>query len=495
MSPAVKLMRAPAAGALLALMLALPVACEKPAPPAATPAPPPPPPAAVVATPAPAPPPAAPPLSAVVTLDPKRRHQTLTGFGASIAWYQDKLVPNPPDGAYQMLFPDLGLDILRLRNRYGRVVKAFDANIGQDVEIYKKATAALGHAPKILLSSWSPPATLKANKVEDCKSNPDCTLAKENNKFVYDKFAEYWRASIAAYRTAGISPDWISIQNEPSFIPPFWEGCRFDASESETYPGYDRALAATHKAIGKLPKPPGMLGPEVLGIHHDMLEKYVKAMNVDQVVGIAHHLYEKGPDNVWDWLNPGPDSYVDEMKAVPALVKKPLYQTEFGTEDDQGHLGGFETALMIHQSLVAEGVVMFLWWDLYWIGDKGLVGIDYRPIRPRDQYFSLRHFARFTDPGWVRIGAASSVDDKVRVSAFASPDEKQLTAIVINSSATEAATVRVDAPGWEGAGSVVYRTVYRPKASETWKELGALPAARTVEMPSRSVATVVLKRP
>ena len=82
-----------------------------------------------------------------------------------------------------------------------------------------------------------------------------------------------------------------------------------------------------------------------------------------------------------------------------------------------------------------------------------------------------------------------------RVSAFASPDDKQLTAIVINSSATETATVRVDAPGWEGAGSVVYRTVYRPKASETWKDLGALPAARTVELPSRSVVTVVLKRP
>ena len=481
------------------IVLAFAAACaDKPAPPAATPAPAPavqPAPApAAAATPPPAPPPA-PPFAAVVTLEAKRRHQALVGFGASIAWYQDKLVPNAPDGAYQMLFPDLGLDILRLRNRFGRVVKNFDANFGQDVEIYKKATAALGHPPKILLSSWTPPATLKASKAEDCKNNPDCTLIKENGKFVYDKFGEYWRASLAAYRAAGISPDWISIQNEPSFIPPFWEGCKFEPTETETYPGYDRALAATYKALRKLPKPPGMLGPEVLGIHHAMLAHYVQAMNMDQVVGIAHHLYEKGPDNVWDWLDPGPDSYIDEMKAVPALVKKPLFQTEFGTEDDKGNLGGFETALMIHNALVEEGVVVFLWWDLYWIGDKGLVGIDYRPIRPRDQYFSLRHFARYTDPGWVRVGAASNVSDKVRASAFASPDEKQLTAIVINSSATEAATVRVDAAGWEGTGSAVFRTVYRSKSSETWKELGALPPARTVEMPPRSVATVVLKRP
>jgi glucuronoarabinoxylan endo-1,4-beta-xylanase len=476
------------AASLAAVTLAVACVPAPAPPPPAAPAPPPPAaPAATAATAAAAAP------AAVVTLDPARRHQALVGFGASIAWYQDKLVPNPPEGAYQMLFPDLGIDILRLRNRYGRVVKAFDANIAQDVEIYRKATEALGRPPKVLISSWTPPATLKASKVEDCKNNPDCTLVKENGKFVYDKFAEYWRASVAAYRAAGISPDWVSIQNEPSFIPPFWEGCKFEATETDAYPGYDKALAATHKALAKLPKPPAMLGPEVLGIHHGLLDKYLKAMNQDLVAGVAHHIYEKGPDNKWDWLDPGPDSYVDELQAVPALTRKPLFQTEFGTEDDQGHLGGFETALMIHHSLVAEGVVAFLWWDLYWIGDKGLVGIDYRPIRPRDQYFSLRHFARFTDTGHVRVGAASSLPDTLRVSAFASPDGNQLTAIVINSG-PEAATVRVDAPGWEGAGSAVYRTVFRPKASERWKEMGALPAARTVDLPARSVATIVLKR-
>jgi hypothetical protein len=36
----------------------------------------------------------------VVTLVPGERHQTLVGFGGSIAWYQNKLVPTPPDGIY-----------------------------------------------------------------------------------------------------------------------------------------------------------------------------------------------------------------------------------------------------------------------------------------------------------------------------------------------------------------------------------------------------------
>jgi glucuronoarabinoxylan endo-1,4-beta-xylanase len=452
-----------------------------------------------------------PPYAAVVTLDAAERHQTLVGFGASVAWYQDKLVPTPPDGAYQLLFPDLGLDILRLRNRHGRVVKREDGNVAQDVEIYRKATAALGHPPRVLLSSWSPPATLKANHAEDCHSNADCTLAKEGGRFVYDRFAEWWRASVATYQSQGIVPDWISIENEPSFIPPSWEGCKFDPTESAEYPGYDRALAATHAALAKLPRPPAMLGPEVLGIHWGLLEKYVKPMNAELVAGIAHHIYEKGPDNVWDYLDPGPDSFIDEMQAaakLAAAVGKPLFQTEFGTEGDGGTLGGFETALLIHHSLVEEGVVAFLWWDLYWVHDGGLVDIDKRPLAPRDQYYSVRHFARFTDPGDVRVGAKSDAPDKIRVSAFRSAASDRLTAIIINSG-DQSADVRIDIGGPGGSGSsgssetagggasAIWRTVYRPPASsERWKELGALPANGVVQLPGRSIATVVWgKRP
>jgi glucuronoarabinoxylan endo-1,4-beta-xylanase len=434
-----------------------------------------------------------PPYAAVVTVNAAERHQTLVGFGASVAWYQNKLVPTPPDGAYQMLFPDLGIDILRLRNRHGRVVKRDDSNIAEDVEIYRRATAALGHPPKVLLSSWSPPATLKANKAEDCHNNADCTLAREGGKFVYDKLGAWWRDSLAAYRALGLDPDWISIENEPSFIPPSWEGCKFDPTETAEYPGYDKALEATHAAIAKLPKPPAMLGPEVLGIHWGLLEKYVKPMNLALVAGIDHHIYEKGPDNIWDYLDPGPDSFVDEMRAVAKMAEaagKPLFQTEFGTEDDGGTLGGFETALLIHHSLVEEGVVSFLWWDLYWVDDKGLVGIDKRPLTPRDQYYSVRHYARFTDPGDVRVGARSDAPDKIRASAFLSPGGDRLTLVVVNSG-DQTADVRVDAGGAAGP-SAVYRTVFRPpRSSERWKEMGALPANGVVQIPGRAVATVV----
>ena len=163
-------------------------------------------------------------IAATVTLAPGERHQTLEGFGASVAWHQEKIVgDHVPPGIYEILFPQLGLDILRLRNRYLRS-RPDDGNLNQEVEILRRAKQTsfgpLGRAPRIMLSSWSPPAALKADGHEDCHGNRDCTLAKEHGHFVYEKFARYWADSLRHYAELGIVPDTITIENEPSFIPP-----------------------------------------------------------------------------------------------------------------------------------------------------------------------------------------------------------------------------------------------------------------------------------
>jgi len=46
-------------------------------------------------------------------------HQTMEGFGASIAWYENILANHPfRDSICYYIFNNLGLDILRLRNVY-----------------------------------------------------------------------------------------------------------------------------------------------------------------------------------------------------------------------------------------------------------------------------------------------------------------------------------------------------------------------------------------
>jgi len=435
----------------------------------------------------------APPIAATVTIDPSDRHQTLEGFGASVAWHLETITGNAPAGIYDLLFPELGLDILRFRDRYARS-KPEDGNLNQEVEILRRGTAALGHAPKIMLSSWAPPAALKADGHEDCHDNRDCTLAKENGRFVYEKFARYWADSLRHYATLGIVPDYITIENEPSFIPPTWEGCKFEPTETAEYPGLDRALVAVHDAIAALalPRPPKMLGPEVLGIHWGLLQKYLAPMNMNLVDGVAHHLYEKGPDQIWDWRNPGPDSFIDEMQGVAAATRKPLYQTEFQTDEDRGIEGGFETAWLIHLSLVEEGVVAFLYWNLVWNNQSGLVSINDGKVKVRDQYYAVKHYARFTDPGDVRVGARSDAR-AIRPSAFVSPGGDRLTIVVLNTGPV-AANLRLAAGGFAFSRAAGYLTIFRPGASETWKDLGAVDVNRAVTLPSRAMATLVLTR-
>jgi len=428
-------------------------------------------------------------LDTAVRFDPEVRFQTLEGFGASLAWFADRVSESPDPELARLLFSDLGLDILRLRNRFQRS-RAFDADLSADVEAVALATAALGRPPRILMTSWSPPAALKANRLEDCRGNADCTLARQNGTFVYEAFADYWHASLAHYAELGIVPEWVSIQNEPSFIPQGWEGCRFDPRETALYPGYDRALASVSARLASLDSPPRLLGPETLGIHWNAVQDYLGALDESLLAGVAHHLYERGGDGVWDWKQPGPDSFTDEMRAVARATSKPLYQTEFKTDEDGSIEGGFETAWLIHSSLVEEGVSAFLYWDLVWERGSGLVMMDDGAATVRDQYYSVRHFARYTEPGDQRIAARSN-DREVKSTAFLAPDGGR-AAIVLLNTADEAKPVTLDLGALTLGHSEIFLSVFEPGSSELWSSSGALPENNVISLPSRSVATIVL---
>lgn len=426
------------------------------------------------------------PAQVFVSFD--RRFQVLEGFGASVAWYHDRITGDTPGGLYEMLFPELGIEFLRLRNRFERS-ESGDKELEQEKEIVARATKALGHAPRILLTSWSPPSGLKASGKERCRGNKDCTLKKVNGQFVYEEFGEYWKQSLEFYGTLGIYPEFISPQNEPDFIPGDWEGCKFDPTESENYPGYDRALAAVHKHLSTIKNPPKILGPETLGIHYGKIQNFMSALDQKLLAGMAHHIYEQGTDGIWDWRKPGPDSYVDEMIGAAACTKLPIFQTEFQTDDDGGKEGGFETAWLIHHSLVEEGVVAFLYWDLVWQGASGLVGMNGRSPKVRDQYYSVRHFSRFTDPGYQRIAAGSDAKG-ILSSAYISPDEKQLTVVILNT-LSEPVSLEIDNGGFASTSVKALRTTYRPGNSQRWADLGVIAPDTRVRMPSRSIATFV----
>lgn len=432
----------------------------------------------------------APAENAAVAIALDSRFQTIEGFGAAAAWYEELAVGQVPKGMYELMFPELGIDIIRFRNRYNRK-DYHDGHMDWDVEIYKRGSEALGRPLKAMIAAWSPPAALKANGEEKCKNNDDCTLAKENGQFVYEKYADFWVESLKHYADLGVVPEYVSIQNEPDFIPPDWEGCKFTPTETTKYPGYDKALVAVAAKLKAAHITTKLLGPEVLGIHNHRMQDYLNPTIHNLVYGVEHHIYEKGDDNVWDWRDPGPDSFLDEMQSVAALTTKPLFQTEFGTDEDKGIDGGFETAWLMHHSLVTEGIASFVYWELFWPG-KGLVSMQGKSPSPRDQYYSTRHFARYTDPGYVRVGARSDTNS-VLASAYIAPDSKRLTVVLLNT-AKNTMNVKLDAAKFGATKLSAYRTVYRPGHSKRWESLVGFSSTTPIEMPARSVVTAVLEK-
>jgi len=425
-------------------------------------------------------------LDTNVDVDVSERHQTLEGFGAAVAWYDNWLTDHPNKAEiYATIFKDLGLDLLRLRNRY-RYQSEFAV---ESQEIVEQGSLSLGRDLTVLMSSWSPPPELKSNSLTDCTDQDSCTLLKDDSGFPYQAFADYWSDSLDAYAKLGIVPKFISIQNEPDWHPNGWEGCVFSATETEELPGYDRALEAVHARLQERDTRPLLLGPETIGITRGKVQAYTDAMNLGLLDGIAHHLYD---GSTWQ----SPDDFQLALQSLRA-TSLPVFQTEFSAETPDG--GAFETAWLIHNSLTQADAVAYVYWDLIWnwqgSSEGGLVAVEFpdmarwqseRGYKTRGPYYSLRHFAKFTDPGWLRVGATTS-SDSLRVSAFVSPDQDALTVVMLN-----VGNLRRDVhlnTGLQGFA----RAVYQSTDTESWQTL-APTEAEAIVLPARSVTTVALTR-
>jgi glucuronoarabinoxylan endo-1,4-beta-xylanase len=417
-----------------------------------------------------------------VTIDPGTTYQTLEGFGAAIAWYGSWLTDHPNKAElYKILFQDLGLDIIRFRNTYGSRNGESFAPI--EAAVLAGAKNALGHDLKVLISSWTPPSDLKLNGTLN-----GGTLAKINGSFPYDDFAQYWYDSLVAYKEKGIVPDYISIQNEPDYENSGWETCIFKPAETTDYPGYGTALDAVYNKLQILENVPKIIGPEACGLN-ESLGQYTDNMDLSQVYGIAHHLYNGGSSD-----NSDPDAFITNMCKYKSLYgDKPLFQTEF----DYGT--PLNTGILMINALVEEGVSGYFYWDLIWSNSqRPLVKLENAYNTSEwtttegyiitDWYYVFEQFSKFTDPGFTRV-AATSDSSTIRTTAFVSEDQEQLTVILINNGSTES-TVALDLGGYTAGSSAIYRTI--PDGAEKCSEIGSLGAGNTVSLPAQSIATVVI---
>ena len=429
------------------------------------------------------------PVNGLVVIDTTGTHQTLVGFGAATA-YKASLLSARTDDIYQVLFVDSGLDILRLGNWYQNQTSTNTTPTtpfgdSAAVQVVQKAAAARGGTPpKILMSSRPPPNSGSGG------TDPAGTLIQNGGAYAYSDFADWWVRSLQAYAAQGVVPDYISIQNEPDFFTAHWETCLWGPMEGASMEGiatagYGQALDAVYNAIAAstLASRPVIVGPETTGFRDNIVQKYLDGLNLAQLGGIAHHLYGSTEDN------PNPDWFNGAMGSVGKAAAAAGLQT-FMTEYSPNSPTMFDTAWLVNNALTVENVSAYIYWELIWspTPPTGLVTIasasPSSPYTINDTYYALKHFARWTDPGWVRVDATSSLS-AVRASAFVSPDGGSLTLVLLNTSAKDhMVTV---SPGAFPFGTLA---IYRSSGASERTANVAPEADGSVFLPSRSIATL-----
>jgi len=407
------------------------------------------------------------------------RHQKIEGFGASGAFYTMDLIKHKKkDELINLLFKDLGLDIFRIRNTYEMDSNTFD----ESVEIAKNGEAALGHDLKILVSSWSPPVYLKSNDNEI-----GGTLKQSNGKYMYAEFAQWWYNSIAAYNKAGLKIDYISIQNEVDYEAP-WQSCKFAPAETpgSNLAAYDKAFETVWQKLNSemgsaMPK---MLAPESSSLGN--AKDYIKNLDsLSHVYGYAVHLYG------CSGCGSSPDRFIPRMNSLSNFIKqygnKPLFQTEFedepGTWEDAIH-----TALVVHNSLTAANVSAYLYWDLFWAPGTALVSLDDSSsytIKPT--YYAFRHYSAFIDADWQRVDANTD-NAGLRLSAFISPDNKKLMAVILNVSDSVDISLNLAIKNF----SVSEGEIYRSSQTENCVLVGNYDGKGLLKIPKNSITTLLL---
>jgi glucuronoarabinoxylan endo-1,4-beta-xylanase len=432
-----------------------------------------------------------PPPPPVVTIDASKTYQTIEGLGGAIAFYNGWITAHPYRlEIYTNAFAGLNLSMLRLGNWF-RYTNSPDTAA---FEIVSNANRILGRQVPVLMSSWAPPAFLKSNG----QVGNGGTLLDTNGVFVYNAFAQYWHDSLLAYGSNGISPTWISIQNEPDWEAGY-DSCIFRPVEGmyngTNWAGYSNALSATYLRLTNLPSPPKLLGPENVGLYGNSaaVSNYAAMMNSNHFYGVAHHLYGGS-------TNGSPDGYNSALSVLTNIFPgKPRFMTEYGVTNM------IEQANLIHNVLTVEQASGYNYWSLIWPGmSGGLIQIENPwnqsswtnapPGTPTQShgwwivpaYWAMKHYSCFIQPGYKRVAATCS-NATVLVSACLSPDGLRLVAVFINRD-TSSSTADVNF----GSFPYYHSSVYQTADTNCFQSLGSCGAQ--LNLPALSLTTVVLDK-
>lgn len=278
---------------------------------------------------------------------------------------------------------------------------------------------------KFILSIWSPPGWMKANKG---RNYYDVGLPNSNSLMpcYYEEYAEYLIALIKTFKNmTGSDLYAISLQNEPYFNEPYPSAILTPTACAEVL----SILIPKIKKEGLTTK---IYLPEILSSENGVedfltsLSKYPEAMKYVDIVGTHNYdldgIKVGGPAaNTWNKI------YIAAQKYHPMKT----WMTE-----TSGHAntcdGAMELAGHMYTALNDGNVSAWVWWGFIDQKSSEVYSLVADGI-PEGKYYVSKQFYKFIRPGAQRIEAKSS-DENVLSLAFKNRKTKRLTVVLINSS-------------------------------------------------------------
>ena len=439
-------------------------------------------------------------FAATVTVNPEQTAQKIVGFGGGVVYYQSwitHLSEANQQALYDTAFTGLNLSLLRI----GNWKQEDTTSIADDVKIVQAAKQRLGSHLKIEMSSWSAPASLKpsgsvmGNVGDSTLGTLKSSSSDPYGNYVYSEFASWWKRSFLAYKSAGIAPDYISIQNEPDMFAKY-EETLFRPTETSTMAGYAQALAAVRDTMNTVSGAPKILGPEPLGIGYSNFQNYMKGLDDSKLDGYAYHLYHAGNGNDNSLANyKNPENFRSPMKAIAQNYgsdAKPIIMTEFCSMAENGVESYMVGLAHIMQVGFTDGKLGgYIAWELLWGEGKGqLIGVctagwgscekDEIVISP--EYHAMRHYSKFVNPGWSVVSTESAASD-LKTVAFKSENADSVTLVLVNTGNTE---IRIDAPTVSGMNVAL-----AVQSKENGAKSKNITIAGCYALPARSITSLV----
>jgi glucosylceramidase len=392
-----------------------------------------------------------------IVVDPHRRYQSMTGFGASItdssAAVLYRLSSQARTDAMVSLFsPTRGDGLNFLRQPIGasdftdEPAYTYDDvpgdlslrhfSVAHDrAQILPLLRQAVHLNPdiKVMGTPWSPPAWMKTN-------NSLVGGRLIDSPAIYQAYARYLVKFVQAYRAEGVRVDYLSVQNEPQNRNP------------AGYPGMDMPSWQAAKVIanlGPMLRAAG-LHTQILGYDHNWNEHPNDAANTppDSLADIDHYPQELLSSPASRWVSgTAYHCYFGDPSAMTTLhnefPRQGIYFTECSGSQSSDPANTFSDTLKWHaRNLIigntrnwAKTVVN---WNLALDETNGphtggcgtctgVVTVSGDGAVSRNaEYYTLGHLARFVRPGAVRVASTSfgttGWNGQVMDVAFVNPD-------------------------------------------------------------------------